>query len=94
MSGGIEALLDAMTVEEQISLLAGGEFWTTVPIPRLKIPAIKVTDGPNGARAPGRSSAEEPSTWTMPKRWLRSRRRKRSHPPGRTPLDDDAGATN
>jgi len=46
----IEALLDSMTVEEQISLLAGRDFWTTVPIERLGVPSIKVTDGPNGAR--------------------------------------------
>ena len=28
----IEALLDEMTLEEQVSLLAGADFWTTVPI--------------------------------------------------------------
>ena len=49
----IESLLDAMTLEEQVSLLAGRDFWTTVPIERLAIPAIKVSDGPNGARGGG-----------------------------------------
>jgi beta-glucosidase len=53
VSGQIEALLDAMTLEEQVSLLAGADFWTTVPIPRLNIPALKVTDGPAGARGGG-----------------------------------------
>jgi beta-glucosidase len=49
----ITALADAMTVEEQVSLLAGKDFWTTVPIERLGIPSIKVSDGPNGARGGG-----------------------------------------
>src|SRR5262249_27541348 len=39
--------------EEQVALLAGADFWTTVPIERLGIPAIKVSDGPNGARGGG-----------------------------------------
>ncbi len=49
----IDALLQAMTLEEQVALLAGESFWLTVPIERLGIPAIKVTDGPNGARGGG-----------------------------------------
>ena len=49
----ITALADAMTGEEQVSLLAGKDFWTTVPIERLGIPSIKVSDGPNGARGGG-----------------------------------------
>src|SRR3974390_1641469 len=49
----INTLLDAMTVEEQISLLAGRDSWTTTPVDRLGIPAIKVTDGPTGARGGG-----------------------------------------
>jgi beta-glucosidase len=46
-------LLDALTLEEQVLLLAGANFWMTVPIERLGIPALKVTDGPNGARGGG-----------------------------------------
>ncbi|PYE31488.1 MULTISPECIES: glycoside hydrolase family 3 C-terminal domain-containing protein [unclassified Rhizobium] len=49
----IENILNQMTLEEQVSLLAGADFWTTVPVERLGIPKIKVTDGPNGARGAG-----------------------------------------
>jgi beta-glucosidase len=49
----IDALLDAMTLEEQVALLAGADFWTTVPIDRLGVPKIKVSDGPNGVRGGG-----------------------------------------
>jgi beta-glucosidase len=49
----LEALCDSMTLEEQVALLAGADFWTTVPIERVGVPAIKVTDGPNGARGGG-----------------------------------------
>lgn len=50
MNQPIETLLSQMTLEEKVSLAAGASFWTTVPVERLGIPAIKVTDGPNGAR--------------------------------------------
>lgn len=49
----IDALLDEMTLEEQVSLLSGADFWTTPAIDRLGVPRIKVTDGPNGARGGG-----------------------------------------
>jgi beta-glucosidase len=49
----ITELLDAMTLEEQVSLLAGASFWETVPVARVGVPAIKVSDGPNGARGGG-----------------------------------------
>jgi len=49
----IDDLLNRMTLEEQVALLAGADFWTTVAVERLGIPKIKVTDGPNGARGGG-----------------------------------------
>ncbi|SCB36271.1 glycoside hydrolase family 3 C-terminal domain-containing protein [Rhizobium hainanense] len=49
----IDDLLDEMTLEEQVALLSGADFWTTVQVERLGIPRIKVTDGPNGARGAG-----------------------------------------
>jgi beta-glucosidase len=50
MTDRIENLLSQLTLEEKVSLLAGADSWTTVPIERLGIPPIKMTDGPNGAR--------------------------------------------
>ena len=46
----IDDLLARMTLKEKVSLLAGADMWRTPAIPRLGIPALKVTDGPNGAR--------------------------------------------
>jgi len=53
MSDVIESLLRQMTLREKVSLLAGTNMWYTVPIERLGIPALKMTDGPNGARGAG-----------------------------------------
>jgi beta-glucosidase len=50
MANRIEDLLAQMTLEEKVSMLAGADVWHTVPVERLGIPVIKVTDGPNGAR--------------------------------------------
>ena len=49
----IESLLTQLTLPEKVSLMAGANFWETVAIPRLGIPSIKVSDGPNGARGGG-----------------------------------------
>ncbi|CAG7924227.1 unnamed protein product [Penicillium olsonii] len=46
----INTLLKQLTQEEKVSLLAGEDFWHTVAIPRLGIPSIRVSDGPNGVR--------------------------------------------
>ncbi|MEJ2022467.1 MAG: glycoside hydrolase family 3 C-terminal domain-containing protein [Maritimibacter sp.] len=48
-----EALVDAMTLDEQVSLLSGQDFWSINPIERLEIGTLRVTDGPNGARGGG-----------------------------------------
>ncbi|MBJ7555901.1 glycoside hydrolase family 3 C-terminal domain-containing protein [Marinomonas spartinae] len=49
----INTLLDAMTLEEQVSLLSGQDFWSIASIQRLDIGELRVTDGPNGARGSG-----------------------------------------
>ncbi|KAI1491760.1 glycosyl hydrolase family 3 N terminal domain-containing protein [Biscogniauxia mediterranea] len=42
--------LAMLTLEEKISLLTAADFWRTKSIPSKGIPAIKTSDGPNGAR--------------------------------------------
>ncbi|MFA5308250.1 MAG: glycoside hydrolase family 3 C-terminal domain-containing protein [Dehalococcoidales bacterium] len=59
MEERIAALLCKMTLEEKISLLAGVDNWHTRPVKRLGIPAIKVTDGPHGARTADESNPNE-----------------------------------
>ena len=50
MENQINDLISQLTIEEKVSMLAGADLWHTVPIERLGIPQIRVTDGPNGAR--------------------------------------------
>ncbi len=47
------AAFEALALEEQVSLLAGDSFWLTVPVAQAGVPAVKVSDGPNGARGGG-----------------------------------------
>lgn len=49
----LAALVDAMTLQEQVSLLSGADFWSVAPVPRLGIGRLVVSDGPNGARGGG-----------------------------------------
>ena len=46
-------LVDQLTLEEQVSLMAGQDMWNVGDIERLGIGALRVTDGPSGARGGG-----------------------------------------
>lgn len=52
-SSRAEQLVDQLSLEEQVSLLSGEDFWSLPAIPRLGINKMRVTDGPNGARGSG-----------------------------------------
>ncbi|KKY27970.1 putative beta-glucosidase [Phaeomoniella chlamydospora] len=46
----VEDVLKQLTLDEKVSLLAGEDFWHTAPVPRLGIPSLRLSDGPNGIR--------------------------------------------
>lgn len=46
----METLVNAMTLAEKASLLAGADMWRTVAVERLGVPSVQVSDGPNGVR--------------------------------------------
>lgn len=50
MSEQIEEIIKKMTLEEKVGLCIGASFWNTTPIERLGVPAMTVSDGPNGLR--------------------------------------------
>ena len=52
----IESLLNQMTLSEKVSMLSGRNNWETVPVDRLGIPSIVMTDGPHGVRTGGNGS--------------------------------------
>ncbi|KAJ0421208.1 putative beta-glucosidase J [Aspergillus carlsbadensis] len=46
----IDHIIAELSLAEKVSLLSGTDAWHTASIPRLHIPAIRTTDGPNGVR--------------------------------------------
>ena len=53
MDQRIKTLLDAMTLEEQVSLLSGADFWSVRGIERLGIGDLVVTEAIGGGLAWG-----------------------------------------
>ncbi len=62
----IGRLLADLTVEEKASLTAGQDLWAVPGVPRLGIPVVGVTDGPNGARGTTLPGPEARPTTCVP----------------------------
>lgn len=71
-----DALLDQLTLEEQVALLSGADAWRTAAVPRLSIPPLKVSDGPAGVRGRaadrGRRTAAYPVGIALGATWNRT----------------------
>lgn len=58
----IETIIREMTLEEKAAFCTGASAWTTMPIPRLGVPEMTVSDGPHGVRrVPGGLGLGAPS---------------------------------
>ena len=57
----IDELLDEMSLDEQAALTAGRDVWHVDGVDRLGVAAMKVTDGPVGARGDGLTGSGTPT---------------------------------
>ncbi len=67
-------LLGQLTADEKADLVTGLDMWHSRGVERLGVPAMKLTDGPNGARGDGlmgtgTPTACIPSGWTVGASW-------------------------
>jgi len=62
----VDHLIEELTLEEKVSLLAGADLWHTVPVKRLGIPSIKLSDGPVGVRGSQGSSSPRSTCFPAP----------------------------
>ena len=72
MTARIDQLLADLTLDEKAAIVAGVDLWHTAAVPRLHVPALKVTDGPAGARGErwtGRASASFPCGTALGATW-------------------------
>jgi beta-glucosidase len=57
--------VEDLTLEEKCQLLGGASTWRTHPVDRVDLPALKMSDGPNGVRGDGLGARRTPGV-TIP----------------------------
>ena len=61
----VDALIDALTLDEKALLTAGADAFTLRSIERVGLPAVRVTDGHAGARAPRAVERDDELAWEI-----------------------------
>lgn len=46
----VEDTISKLSIDEKFNLLSGIDFWHTYAVPRLGVPSVRMSDGPNGVR--------------------------------------------
>lgn len=67
----VDALMKQMTLDEKLKLIGGLDWMHTANYPRLGIPSMKMSDGPQGAGTHGKSTAY-PCAVTLTATWNRT----------------------